>query len=95
MTVKVLNFIRAISSEGYGRIRFFKIVREHLKTDPSFRKFFEGESTVLPEFYIHIIKRDMGYAWDWLPPGALHYDHKAYLKKSARKIKPVTEVSPS
>ena len=80
-TAKWMNFMRAISSEGYGRIRFFKKVRKNLVEDKSFREFFEGESTKLPQFYIDIIRNDLGVWWQWLPAEALHHDPNAYLKK--------------
>ncbi len=82
-TAKWLNFVRAITHEGSGRIKYFKKVRENLKNDPSFRDYFEGESTQLPEFYLDIIKKDLGYMWKWLPDGAIYHDHHAYLKKTA------------
>jgi len=78
---KFINVVRAISNEGTGRIRFFKKVREQLKTDASFRAYFEGEDVPLPAFYLEIIKRDLGYMWKWLPSGAIDHDTKAYLRK--------------
>lgn len=78
---KWLNFVRAISNEGTGRIRFFKKVKDKLENDQAFRAYFEQETSVLPEFYLDIIKKDMGYMWDWLPEGAIYHDHKAYLNK--------------
>ena len=44
-TCKWMNFMRAVSSEGYGRIRFFRKERQHLVRDREFRQYFEGEST--------------------------------------------------
>lgn len=79
---KWLNFVRSISNEGYGRIKFFKKVREHLKNDPSFLDYFEGRSMELPQFYLDIIKKDLGEFYKWLPEGAIYHDHKAYLKKN-------------
>ncbi len=81
-TVKWMNIMRAISSEGYGRIRFFKKVRKQLVEDRAFRAFFEGESTTLPDFYTRIIKKDLGKWWHWLPEGAIYHDPNAYLKKA-------------
>src|SRR5207245_3652786 len=40
-TVGWMNFMRAISSEGWGRIRFYKKVRQQLLEDKNFRDFFE------------------------------------------------------
>lgn len=88
---KWLNFVRAISHEGSGRIKFFKSVRDKLKNDSSFRDYFEGKTTQLPQFYHDIIKKDMGYMMKWLPEGAIYHDHKAYLKKneSSQELKRV------
>ena len=80
-TVKWMNVMRAISSEGYGRIRFFKKVRKMLVEDRAFRAYFEGETTTLPDFYIQIIRKDLGKWWHWLPEGAIFHDQNAYLKK--------------
>jgi len=64
-------------------LKFFKKVRENLKTDAAFRAYFEGESTLLPQFYTDIIKKDLGEFWKWLPEGAIYHDHKAYSKKKS------------
>lgn len=80
-TAKALNFIRGISREGLGRIKYFKKIRHNLIHDKAFRDYFEGETSVLPKFYMDIIKKDMGYMWQWLPEGAIYHDHLAYLKK--------------
>jgi hypothetical protein len=78
---KFLNVVRAISNEGTGRLKFFRKVREKLNRDSSFRAYFEGESVALPDFYLEIIKKDLGYMLEWLPNGAIYHDSKAYLKK--------------
>jgi hypothetical protein len=85
-TAKWMNFMRAISSEGYGRIRFFKKVRKQLAEDSSFRDYFEGETKVLPEFYRNIIQKDLGVWWKWLPKEALVHDQNAYLHKNLNKV---------
>jgi hypothetical protein len=78
-----LNAVRAISSEGFGRIKYYKTVRRLLDTDRSVRRFFDGETDVVPSFYVDRIKRDLGPFWRHLPPGALNHDPNAYLKKAA------------
>lgn len=80
-TTKTLNVVRAISSEGYGRIKFFKKIRQSLITDKIFRDYFEGESETLPQFYLDIIEKELGYMYKWLPKGAVYHDHHAYLNK--------------
>ena len=77
---KWLNVIRAISSEGFGRIRYFEEIRRRLDSDMQFRKFFEQESTEVPRFFIDSIRQNLGPFWKWLPEGALHHDPNAYLK---------------
>ncbi len=75
-----MNFVRAISSEGFGRIKYYTEVRHRLDEDPQFRPYFEQETTELPDFYIERIKNDLGPFWDWLPEGAIYHDPNAYLK---------------
>jgi hypothetical protein len=80
-TARWMNVMRAISSEGYGRIKFYRKVRENLIHDRSFRAYFEGETDELPDFYINIIKRDLGPWYEWLPEGAIRHNPNAYLDK--------------
>jgi hypothetical protein len=82
-TSRWMNLMRAVSSEGYGRLRFFRKVRENLVNDRGFRQYFEGESQELPEFYTDIVRKDLGTWWEWLPQGALQHDSNAYLHKTA------------
>jgi hypothetical protein len=77
---KWLNVVRAISSEGFGRLKYNSTIRRLLDTDSAVRQFFDGETKVLPGFYEERIRRDLGPLWDMLPPGALFHDHSAYLK---------------
>ncbi len=86
-TARWMNFMRAISSEGYGRIRFYKTIRRNLKEDHHFRKYFEGESQQLPSFYRSIIEKDLGKWFQWLPEGALEHDQDAYLHKTFAESK--------
>src|SRR5690606_15759194 len=37
-----LNLVRGVSSEGFGRIRYYTEIRRRLDTDRSMRAFFEG-----------------------------------------------------
>jgi hypothetical protein len=77
---KWMNVVRAVSSEGFGRIRYYSEVRRRLDCDLPFRRYFEGDTSDLPEFFVHRIRSDLGPLWDWLPGGALHHDSNAYLK---------------
>jgi hypothetical protein len=90
-----MNVVRAISSEGFGRITYNSEVLSRLGTEPEFRKYFEGETTMLPGFYQDQVKRDMGFLWNWLPEGALTHDQNTYLKSlTERNGLPPFYVSP-
>lgn len=84
---KWMNVIRAVSSEGFGRIKYHSAMRERLETDKPLRRFFEQETVEIPQFYIDRIKHDLGPLWDWLPKGALQHDPNAYLKSDFSQIK--------
>jgi hypothetical protein len=75
-----LNLVRAVSTEGSGRIRYDSRVRVLLERDPALRRFFDGESTRIPAFYTEQVKKDLGPFWSSLPEGALHHDPNAYLR---------------
>ncbi|HQT91249.1 MAG TPA: hypothetical protein PL001_04380, partial [Candidatus Kryptobacter bacterium] len=76
---RLMNVLRAVSSEGFGRIKYFTEVSRLLRTDRQFRGFFEKETTDIPPFYTKIVKKDLGSLWDWLPPGAMYHDPNGYL----------------
>ena len=84
-TNRWMNFMRAISNEGHGRLRFYRQVRKNLAEDRHFRDYFEGASTKLPDFYTNIIKKSLGTWWEWLPQGAIEHDPNAYLNKQPKK----------
>jgi len=75
-----MNVIRAVSSEGYGRIDYYTKVRQQLLDDAQFRHFFEQGTVVIPRFYGDKVQEDLGPMWKWLPEGALSHDPNAYLK---------------
>jgi len=76
------NVVRAISSEGRGRIRYFRELRRRLDEDRPLRDFFEGETERIPAFYTEQVKRDLGPFWEWLPRGALSHDPNAFLRET-------------
>ncbi len=82
---KWMNFVRAVSSEGWGRIRYYKEIRRRLQQDPQFRPYFQQETDRLPQFYIDRIKADLGPLWDWLPRGAIRHDPLEYLKSEKQR----------
>ena len=77
-----MNVVRAVSSEGFGRIKYHGEVRRRLDADRPFRRYFEQETTRLPQFYVDLARRDMGPLWEWLPEGAMEHDPNAYLKSA-------------
>jgi hypothetical protein len=81
-----MNVLRAVSSEGAGRIRYDSTIRRLLDSDRSLRRFFDGETTVVPKFYTDQVRRDLGPFWSLLPPGALSHDPNAYLRAHASRL---------
>jgi hypothetical protein len=80
---KWMNAARALSSEGSGRIRYDARIRRLLETNTPLRRFFEGETAVLPPFYTEQVRNDLGPLWKFLPEGALSHDPNAYLRGHA------------
>jgi hypothetical protein len=78
-----MNAVRALSSEGAGRIRYDSRIRRLLDSDRALRRFFEGETTTVPHFYTDQVRSDLGRLWDSLPEGALSHDQNAYLRTHA------------
>jgi len=76
----VLNLVRAMSTEGRGRIKFYSGIRNKLEMEAPFRAYFEQESTDLPAFYSDRVHSDLGPFSKWLPENAMHHDPYAYLK---------------
>lgn len=80
-----MNVVRAVSTEGYGRMQYYAGVRRMLETDGQFRAFFEQQSDIVPPFFVSRIRRDLGDMWRWLPEGALFHDQNAYLNEVSGK----------
>ncbi|MEJ2193319.1 MAG: hypothetical protein P8X73_00480 [Ignavibacteriaceae bacterium] len=80
-----MNFMRGVSSEGFGRIKYISTLIQLLETDRHFRSYFEQETDVIPQFYVNKIKKDLGPFWEWLPEGAIYHDYNAYLNTTERK----------
>jgi hypothetical protein len=86
MIPKWMNVVRAMSSEGWGRIEYHTTIRRLLDEDRGVRAFLEGESRQLPDFYAQRIKSDLGALHAHLPPGGMMHDPNAYLKSSAEAV---------
>ena len=80
------NVLRARSSEGCGRLRFYRDIRSRLDNDPKLIAYFEQESTTLPEIYHARIRRDLGPYYEWLPEGALEHDPYAVVHEADASI---------
>ncbi len=80
MTSRWMNLVRAVSTEGKGRLKYYREIRSRLDTDPQFQPYFEQETDELPDFYTKLASRDLGMLWQWLPSGGLNHDPYGYLK---------------
>ncbi len=87
-----MNVVRAVSSEGFGRIRYYTLLRERLDTDRPLRRYLEGETDEIPAFFISRMKQELGDWWDYLPESAIRHDQNAYLKKAG--LQQTVEVLP-
>jgi len=81
-----MNVVRAISSEGFGRIAYNKEILKQLNSDTKFRAYFEQETTKLPPFYLKIMEKELGVLWNFLPKEAIYHDQNAYLNNMAERI---------
>jgi hypothetical protein len=87
-----MNALRAVSTEGFGRLCYYREIRRRLDADRRFRPYFEQETTELPPFYVDLVRKDLGRLWDWLPEGGLFHDPYAYLKCQGGRPNPVGEL---
>lgn len=81
-----MNLLRAVSSEGWGKIKYFQAVRRRLAEDRQFRAYFEQETTELPPVFVEQIRRDLGPYWDWLPEGAIYHEPNVSLGQQQDNI---------
>ena len=80
MTSRWLNVIRAVSTEGSGRLQYYREIRKRLDTDRQFASYFAQESDQLPKFYSDQVHGDLGALMSWLPIGGMEHDPYSYLK---------------
>jgi hypothetical protein len=83
-----MNLLRSVSSEGFGRLRYYRTLRRLLDTDRGFAAYFEQETIRLPPFFVDIVRKDLGPLWAWLPPGALDHDPTAWLEVPRSALPP-------
>jgi hypothetical protein len=92
---KWMNVVRAMSSEGWGRIEYHTTIRRLLDQDADVRRFMEGETDRLPAFYARRIEHDLGPLYAHLPAGGMMHDPNAYLKsQSQADAQPVAVPAP-
>ena len=75
-----MNFVRAVSAEGIGRLKYHREIRKRLDTDPQFMPFFEQQTANLPRFYANLIRKNLGPLWPWLPKWGLFHDPHCWLR---------------
>ena len=91
-----MNVVRALSSEGRGRLAYHTTVRGLLDSDRSVTRYFDGESDVLPPFYENRLRTDLGTFMPLLPTGGAQHDPNAYLhaEEAAPKPTPSIDLTP-
>jgi hypothetical protein len=91
MIPRWMNVVRAVSSEGFGRLAYYAELRRRLDTDRHVQRYFEQETTELPAFYIDQVRKDLGRLWEWLPAEALYHDPHAYLTSEEEQSRKTLE----
>ena len=86
MIPRWMNVLRAVSSSGFGRIHYYEEVRRRLDVDRQFRRFYEQETSELPQFYVDRVRKELGLLWEWLPEEALCHDPNAYLRSEIEEL---------
>ena len=91
--VRWMHLLRSVSTEGFGRVRYYSEVRRRLDSDPQFAPYFNQETAALPRFYEDLVRRDLGPLWRWLPTGALNHNPNAYLEATEATASPAEEAA--
>lgn len=81
-----LNVLRAVTSDGRGRLAYYRMIRRLLDTDLTVRRFFEGDTAEVPAFFHRRLRQDLGAMFELLPDGAMEHDPNAYLKSQAAPL---------
>jgi hypothetical protein len=92
LTSRWLNVVRAVSTEGFGRLKYYKEIRARLDADPQFSPYFEQETDELPRFYSDMVRKDLGTLWKSLPAGGLNHDPYGYLKSEQSATQSATQL---
>ena len=83
-TTRWIKLVEAVSWSS--RTRYHSGIRRLLDTDRSVRRFVDGETDRLPDYYHTRIKQELGPMYGMLPEGALKHDHTAYLKTAPAPV---------
>ena len=78
MMTRLAQLLRGAASERSHSLVNHLRTRQRLK-DPATLRYFNGETTALPDFFVDPIRQDLGWLWAWLPEGAIYHDPNAYL----------------
>lgn len=81
---KLMNIVRAYSSEGYYRLQYHKKLRRMMDTDLSLSRYLDQQTDVIPDFYVNTITKSLGAFAHFLPAGGIEHDQNAYLKQTDR-----------
>ena len=83
---KIMNVVRAYSSEGYFRLQYHKRLRRLMDTDRPLRNYLEQETDVVPDFHVNMVQASLGACAEFLPEGGVEHDQNAYLKKTEKEL---------
>ncbi len=92
LTARAMNLVRAVSTEGFGRLAYYREIRRRLDADARFLPYFERETTALPQFYVDLVRQDLGELWEWLPAGALYHDPNAYSQAERKQTAGIVQL---
>jgi hypothetical protein len=88
-----MNVVRAVSSEGFGRLARYAELRRRLDSDRHVQRYLDQETIELPAFYVDQVRKALGPLWEWLPAEALYHDPHAYLRSEEEQSPKTVERS--
>ncbi len=92
-----MNVLRAISGEGWVKIKYYKNFLDKVENDKPFRDFLEQETTEIPSYFTDRIRSTLGPLSEWLPDEAIAHDPYAYQKSEKEprvvQLEPILETA--
>lgn len=76
----------ALRAGTSDKARYYASLHQRLRAGGPLRRFFDGDTASIPDFFTSKLKRDLGPFWQLLPPGAMSHDHLAYLRKTSPAV---------